>query len=282
MAFKFVAILATLAMASAGYVEQPQVVQYQGGLGSYSDGHLAVGHSSQDILRTHGGTVSQISKQVVSPHSSVSKSVTSVNNEGYKTLAYAAPAVQYHQQPAVQYQSYAAPAVYQQTYAAPAVAKTVQYSAPAVVAKQVSYSAGPAQIAYHQQPAVQYQSYAAPAYAKSVQYSAPVYAKSVEYSAPAVYQQSYAAPAVHSYAAPAVHSYAAPTYAKSVQYSAPAVYQSYAAPAVKTVQYAAPTVSKAVVAAPAVSAYSTKAVSFSPAEQVAHFTFDSPAAHYAW
>lgn len=74
--------------------------------GSYSDGHLAHGIQQQNILRTHGGTISQISKQVVSPHSHVSKFDTRINNDGLKTISYAAPAISHG------YAAHAAPLAY--------------------------------------------------------------------------------------------------------------------------------------------------------------------------
>lgn len=64
------------------------------------DHHYAHGTSEQNIVRSHHGTVSHISKSVNTPHSSVHKYDTRVINDGYKTLQYAQPTAYVHQ-PAV-------------------------------------------------------------------------------------------------------------------------------------------------------------------------------------
>lgn len=241
--FQFIALLSTIALANAGLLQEPVALQYT------HDIHNDYSHGvqSQDILRTHGGTVSHIQKSVVSPHSSVSKSVKTVTNEGYKTLSYAAPS--YHHYEPAQQVHYSAPQVH---YSAP----HVQY------APQVQYAAAP----------VQYSTYAhhhEPTYVKSYQPATVV--KSVE---PAYYASK---PVVH--AQPLLKTYAQPALVKSyetayhhhepqhVQYAAaPVVHHQ---PLVKTVQ-------------PVVEAHSTKTLSYSPASAVSHFTFESPVAHYAW
>ncbi|XP_063708901.1 pupal cuticle protein C1B-like [Culicoides brevitarsis] len=136
MAFKFIVFAACVAFASAGLLpaqplhyssaadvshvynsyHAPQLLHH----GSYSDGHLAHGIQQQNILRTHSGTISQISKQIISPHSHVSKFDTRINNDGLKTIAYAAPAISH---------GYAAPAI-SHGYAAPAISHG--YAAPAI------------------------------------------------------------------------------------------------------------------------------------------------------
>lgn len=173
-------------------MQEPVAIQYAHG--SHND--YAHGVQSQDILRTHGGTVSHIQKSVVSPHSSVSKSVKTVTNEGYKTLSYAAPSYHHYE---------AAPQVH---YAAP----QIQYAAP-----QVQYAAAP----------VHYNTYShhEPTYVKSYQPATVV--KSVQ---PAYYA---AKPVVH--AQPLLKTYAQPTVVKSYEtaYHQPQHVQYAAAPIVQ-------------------------------------------------
>lgn len=313
-------------------------------MGSYSDGQHAVGHSSQDILRTHGGTVSQISKQVVSPHSSVTKSVTTVNNDGYKAVSYQ-PSAAYHQvaqtyayQPATPVEI--APAVatktisyqpqYTKTYATEPQqvhyqqAAYYQHQQPATVTKSIQYhqpAHHQAAIAYHhQQPAQTIQYAAAPIATKTISYQPAAKTSYTTYSAPQKTSASieYAAPATVSYH----HHQQQPTHTQ-VQYAAPVqvaktqvqyaavphhqqqtTYVTSATPSVvatKTVAYEASPVAKSVTyaaAAPAVAtktyvsqdaspssghyASHAKTFTYSPATEVSHFSFESPAAHYAW
>lgn len=253
-------------MANAGLLQEP-VLQYAAPVGHYSDSHLAHGYQSQDILRTHGGTVSHISKSVVSPHSSVTKSVKTVNNEGYKTLAYAAPSVHYsapvayaHHEPAY-VKTVASPVSY--AHHEPAYVKTV--AAPLAYAQHapqhLSYAHHqPAHVSYaHQQPAVvstySQHGYSQPAYAQHA-YAQPAYAYSAK-------------PVVHSQ--PLLKTYAAPAHYESQHY-APAHYNTVSAyhqPLVKSVS-------------PVVEAHSTKTLSYSPASAVSHFSYESPIAHYGW
>ncbi|XP_005180620.1 cuticle protein LPCP-23 [Musca domestica] len=89
----------------------------------------------------------------------------------------------------------------------------------------------------------------------------PAVAKTLSYAA---------APAVHTYAAaPAVHTYAA----------APAVHTYAAAPAVHTYAASAPVYSHAV---PAVAPVVKHAITYSPAETVAHVNFDGFGAHWGY
>lgn len=184
-------------------MQEPVALQYAHGI--HSD--YSHGVQSQDILRTHGGTVSHIQKSVVSPHSSVSKSVKTVTNEGYKTLSYAAPS--YHHYEPAQQVHYSAPQVH--------YTPEVQY------APQVQYAASP----------VQYSSYAhqEPTYVKSYQPATVV--KSIEPAYYAAKPVLHAQPLLKTYAQPALvksyeTSYHQPQYA-----SAPVVHHQ---PIVKTVQ----------------------------------------------
>ncbi|XP_004519950.1 pupal cuticle protein G1A-like [Ceratitis capitata] len=188
MAFKFVVFSALLAVASAGIL---QPVTYAHVANPAVD---AVASSHQNVVRTFDGTVSQYSKTIETPYSSVHKSDTRVSNNVYtpavaKTV-YAAPA------PAALY-THATPVAKTVTYAAPAAVKTVSYAAPAptaavythaapvvsktiyapaqahaVVAKPVAYAA-PAPVYHHEVPVAKTVTYAAPAIAKTVSYAAP-------------------------------------------------------------------------------------------------------------
>ncbi|XP_055626866.1 cuticle protein LPCP-23-like [Toxorhynchites rutilus septentrionalis] len=225
MAFKFVVFVASLAIASAGYLEAPVAHYSPASAVSYSSlshaapavatlAHAAplayaapvhktlsyaapaVGATHESTIRSHDATVSHFSKAVDTPYSSVRKTDTRVTNEAPK-LALA---------------SYAH---------APAIAT---YSHAPVVTKQVSYAA-PALTTYAH---------------------APVVAKQVSYAAPALATYAHAAPAVATYAhaAPAIASYAH--------------------------------------ASPVVAAHATKTLTYSPAVEVAHVSYEGAHAHYAW
>ncbi|XP_055626224.1 larval/pupal cuticle protein H1C-like [Toxorhynchites rutilus septentrionalis] len=258
MAFKFVVFVASLAFASAGYLEAPvahyssapsvsystisqpaplaKTVAYAAPAAYASYAHAAplayaapitktlsysapaVGATHESTIRSHDATVSHYSKAVDTPYSSVRKSDIRVTNEAPK-LALA---------------SYAH---------APAIAT---YSHAPVVAKQVSYAA-PALTTYS--------------------HSAPVaLTKQVSYAAPAVATYAHAAPAIASYshAAPAIASY------------------SHAAPAYTSYAHAAPAIATYAHAAPAIAAHSTKTLTYSPAVEVAHVSYDGSHAHYGW
>ncbi|EAT48063.1 AAEL000896-PA [Aedes aegypti] len=210
MAFKFVVFLASLAVASAGYLEAPAV--------SYA---APVAHYS--------------------PASSVS----------YSSLSHATPLA----------------------YAAP-VAKTVAYSSPAVGATHESTIRGHDATISHQSKAIDTAFSSVRKSDTRITNEAPKLAYA-SYAAPAVHT-SYAAPAVATYAhaAPAVATYAAPVaVAKQVSYAAPA-YQTYA--------HAAPAVATYAHAAPVVAAHATKTLTYSPAVEVAHVSYDGTHAHYGW
>lgn len=141
-------------------------------------GHYEHGSSEQNIVRSHHGTVSHISKAVDTPHSSVRKYDTRVINDGYKTVSYAQPA--YVAQPAVH------------SYASPVLAKTV-VSAPVVhkIAQPVQqYVAQPAVQHYSAQPAhyhyAQPQTYAqhAPVLATKVHYSPAIEVAHASFESP--------------------------------------------------------------------------------------------------
>ncbi|XP_055535946.1 larval/pupal cuticle protein H1C-like [Wyeomyia smithii] len=187
MAFKFVVFLASLAVASAGYLEAPVAHYSPASSVSYSSlshaaplayaapltKHVAyaspaIGATHESTIRGHDATISHQSKAIDTAFSSVRKSDTRITNEGHK-LAYAAPAL---------------------TTYSHAPAYTTYASAPVAVAKQVSYAApayhAPAYTSYaHAAPAVATYSHAAPVVAahatKTLTYSPAVEVAHVSY-----------------------------------------------------------------------------------------------------
>lgn len=131
MAFKFVVLCATLAIANAGllgapaavatYSSAPAVSSVYSSIGApsiLSHAQLpvgisspAIGHSQQSTIRTLGGTISQYSKAVDTAHSSVRKIDTRISNNGLAITPIA-------------HQTLIAPAVAPLAYAAP-LARTV-------------------------------------------------------------------------------------------------------------------------------------------------------------
>ncbi|XP_036336856.1 calphotin-like [Rhagoletis pomonella] len=162
MAFKFVVLSALLAVASAGLLQPVTYAHYA------NPAVDAVASSHQNVVRNFDGTVSQYSKTIETPYSSVHKSDTRVSNNVYtpavaKTVTYAAPAVAkavYAAPAPTAYYAHSAPVAKTLAYAAPAVAKTVTYAAPAPVYQ-------------HEVPVAKTVTYAAPAVAKTVSYAAP-------------------------------------------------------------------------------------------------------------
>ncbi|XP_062558138.1 cuticle protein LPCP-23-like [Armigeres subalbatus] len=182
MAFKFVVFLASLAVASAGYLESPAlsyaapVAAHYSPAASVSYSSLshatplayaspvaktvaysspALGATHESTIRGHDATISHQSKAIDTAFSSVRKSDTRITNEAPK-LAYA-------------------------SYAAPAVATYAQ--APIAVAKQVSYAAPAIQTYAHAAPAIQTYAHAAPVVAatKTLTYSPAVQVAHVSY-----------------------------------------------------------------------------------------------------
>ncbi|XP_054735347.1 cuticle protein 16.5-like [Anastrepha obliqua] len=254
MAFKFVVLSALLAVASAGVL---QPVTYAHVANPAVD---AVASSHQNVVRTFDGTVSQYSKTIETPYSSVHKSDSRVSNNVYtpaiaKTVAYAAPAV-------AKTVTYAAPApVYQHEVP---VAKAVSYAAP--VPTPALYT--------HAAPIVSKTVYA-PAHAHAV-VAAPAVAKTVTYAAPA--------PGYHHEVpvAKAV-SYAAPAVAKTVSYAAPAPVYHHAAPVATTNYNHGSAATTYTHNAPGLSGYgSSQTVHYSPAETASHMSFDGFGTHWGW
>ncbi|CAG9808719.1 unnamed protein product [Chironomus riparius] len=245
MAFKFVVLCSVLAVASAGIIAEPSYSSYSApahsssftktlsytepkaayvaspAVATYSSydphhyqpthsviatPHYEHGQSEQSIVRSAHGTVSQISKSVDTPTSSVRKYVNTKTNDGYKTVSYAPAYVQqpatYVHQPATTYVSQPAT-----TYVQAPVQKT--------------YISQPT--TYVQQPAIQ----------------------KTYINQPATYVQQPATTYIQQ--APVQKTYV----------SQPAVY-AQSAPVVAT------------------------KVHYSPAVEVAHFSYESPISHYAW
>ncbi|KAH1029090.1 hypothetical protein HUJ05_002388 [Dendroctonus ponderosae] len=231
-----------------------QPVAYQAQPLAYQTGPVAVhspsvGLTQQSVTRSLGGgqSLSTYSKAVDSAYSTVRKYDTRFTNDA---LAYAPAQL-----------SYSAPLVTKAAYAAPA--QVVSYGAPV----ETRAYAAPSPVVSYGAPLVT-KTYGAPA--QVVSYGAPLVSKSY---APAPQVVSYGAPLVtKSYAAaPQVVSYGAPLVAKS--YAAPAPVVSYGAPAqliakAPVAAYGAPVVTK------------SAAISYSPAEAVAHTTFQGYGIEY--
>lgn len=141
--------------------------------------HYEHGHSEQNIVRSAHGTVSQTSKVVETPTSSVRKSDTRITNDGYKTVAYAQPATYIQAQPT------------HVVHSAPVVQKTL------VSEPSVHYSHQPITTYSHQpvahyshEPSVHYAHHAQPvAYAQSpvvakIHYSPSIETSHVSYESP--------------------------------------------------------------------------------------------------
>jgi hypothetical protein len=148
--------------------------------------HYEHGHSEQNIVRSAHGTVSQTSKVVETPTSSVRKSDTRITNDGYKTVAY---------QPTYTYQQ-------AQQYS-PIVSKTVvsepvhTYSHQPITTYShqpiTTYSHQPAVATYSHQPIAHYAQpsvahHASPVVAK-IHYSPAVETSHVSFESPIAHYQ---------------------------------------------------------------------------------------------
>ncbi|XP_055599127.1 cuticle protein 76-like [Uranotaenia lowii] len=139
--FKFVVLLAAVAVCQAAYSINPAGPTYAGI-------HTpAVTSQQSNILRTYGnlGQISTHSKTIDTPYSSVSKSDVRISNPGLAVghVAAAYPGA---------YGAYAAPAYHAPAYHAPAV-----YGAPAV--KAVAAAPALLGVAYSAAPAVAHMTY---------------------------------------------------------------------------------------------------------------------------
>jgi len=214
---KVVAFAAIIACARAG---APLAAPLAAAPVAYAAPHYfagSVGASAEHTVRGFGGlsTVSQYSKSVASPFSSVHKHDTRITNDALH--AYAAPAI-------------AAPAYAHYAHAPYAAAPYAHHGAVGYAHSAPAYAAPIAHHAYaapvaHAAP-IAHHAYAAPAIAAAPLAAAPIA------------HHAYAAPvahAHHAYAAPALaHGYAAPLApAKSLSYSP-------VSPAVATLSYSTP------------------------------------------
>lgn len=247
---RYVSVFALLAVANAGNLIQPAIYSSHAIATPLSYAHSSVGSTQENVVRSFAGTVSQYSKAVDTPFSSVRKTDTRVNNNVYSAapaLTYAAPVTNTLIHPAPL--SYSAPVsktLIQPasfTYAAP-VTKTLIHGTP------LTYTAPVAKTFV--QPA--HLTYAAPV-TKTVAYAEPF----AKYSSPISYS-----------AAPTLLQ--APV-AKTFIHQTPL---SYAHPA--TIAHPVTKITTPVES----TGYTTKTISYSPAAQVAHVNFDGFGAHYEW
>ncbi|XP_050311755.1 cuticle protein 67-like isoform X3 [Anthonomus grandis grandis] len=168
MAFRFMVLCATLALASAGNLLAPAAVSYSAAPALAYSAPLAystpaITSQSSNIYRTAGnlGQISTYSKTIDTPYSSVSKSDVRVSNPGLRIAA--APALAYSTP--VAHAAYAAPVAYaaQAAYAAPVA--HAAYAAPALAAPAYATSSSFATrssllgVAYSAAPAVAHVTY---------------------------------------------------------------------------------------------------------------------------
>jgi hypothetical protein len=179
------------------YAATPVVQTYQ----QYQPEHYATGTSQQNIVRSAHGTVSQISKSVDTPTSSVRKSDTRVISNGYKTVDLQQPAYYSHVQPA---SVLATKAVISQ----PIVSKTLVQSTPEIhyASPQTYHYAQPAQNYHYAQPAQNYH-YSQPA--QTIQYAAAPQQYTYAQNSPVVATKIHYSPAVEvahtSFESPITH-----------------------------------------------------------------------------
>ncbi|XP_055906511.1 cuticle protein 67-like [Eupeodes corollae] len=101
MAFKVVIIFALFAaVANASQLHLPLAYSNVAVATPLTYAGSAIGSTQENVIRSFGGTVSQYSKAVDTPFSSVRKTDTRINNNVYtpalaKTITYAAPGAVY-------------------------------------------------------------------------------------------------------------------------------------------------------------------------------------------
>ncbi|XP_016935771.4 larval cuticle protein A3A [Drosophila suzukii] len=219
MAFKFVALFALIAVASAGVLPVQQVYHAAPAVATYAHAPVAVAHAQPVLAKAaeeydphpqykyaydvqdslSGDSKSQVEER---DGDVVRGEYSLIDADGYKRT------VQYTADPINGFNAVVNREPLVKSVAVAPVVKTV--------AAPVAHYAAPAAYASYAAPSVAH--YAAPAVVKTV---APV----AHYAAPAVVKT--VAPVAH-YAAPAVVKTVAPV----AHYAAPATYTSYAAPAV--------------------------------------------------
>ncbi|XP_013110850.2 larval/pupal cuticle protein H1C-like [Stomoxys calcitrans] len=265
MAFKFIILSTLLVAASAGYIPTANhhyaTPTYVTKVANPSED--AVAQTQQNVVRSFDGTVSQYSKSIHTPYSSVHKEDTRISNNVYtpqKSVSFAAPAV-------TKTVTYAAPAVTKTIYHAPEIHEEQPdhvYAAPAPTAAVYTQSAADNAVYTHATPA-----YTHPAP------TAAVYT----HSAPSMYTHS--APNVALYHQEAAH--AGTTYSHNHDH---ATYQQQEAPSsgtTTTTYNHGPAASTYSHNGHGVSAYgSSQTVRYSPAHMVSHMSFDGFGTHWGY
>lgn len=288
--------MATLAVASAGYIEPATHLSYSSpvvGKVAYSD--------APSVSHVYSSISAPTELHYGAPVQKVAYAAAPVLQ---KTVQLSSPIVQKsYDYPSSGLSTYYSPAAVQKTvYSAPS--HTLAYTAP--VAKTISYAA-PSVYDAHNPPTYQHTHESVE---RSHDGTVSHYGKTLSTPHSHVQkvdtrvtndQYKYAAvPVVQKFAAAPVQ-YTQYSHASPVQYSTPVQYQQYshsapvyqqqyaAVPAVQHYSHAAPIVSQYAHATPVVSQYAhsapvlaQKTISYSPADVVAHTTFESNNAHYAW
>uniref|UniRef100_A0A182TBV7 Uncharacterized protein n=1 Tax=Anopheles maculatus TaxID=74869 RepID=A0A182TBV7_9DIPT len=263
MAFKIVVLFATLACASAGYV-QPE--------------HQHLSYAAEPVA--HYSSAPAVSYSSITRHETPKLAVA-------KQVAYAEPAVHYAapltktyavHEPALK--TVVAQPAYTKTVYAQEPAHVYAHAAPVVAAKTVSYAA----------PQVHYAHAAPVVAAKTVSYAAP----QVHYQAPLLKNVEYTK--TLAYAPVEKHYVSEPTYTKHVVAEPTYTKTLLAQPAyTKTTYVSQPTYTKTLVAEPqplyqhsspvyahAAPVVAAKTLSYAPAAQVSHVSYADNSAHYAW
>jgi len=262
MAFKFVLLSALLAVANAGYIGSSGYAVAPAVTKVVNPAHDAVASTHQNVHRSFAGTVSQYSKAIDTPYSSVRKEDTRITNNVYTPSAQATHTVYTHAAPLTQ-------TVY--THAVPQEQlhyQNSQHDHQHHEHQQYEHE--------HEHEHEQYQSHQPALYThavpttKTVTYSAPAQAQVYQHSAPApqVYHPIEQPQEVYHHVAPARQLY---------HHSAPA-------PTVTTTTYNhGPAASTYTHNAPGVAAYgSSQTVHYSPAEMVSHMSFDGFGTHWGY
>lgn len=326
MAFKFVILSALLAVASAGYIAQVPTHYAAGGPAMLTKvvnpSVDAVASTHQNVVRSFGGTISQHSKSVQTPYSSVHKEDTRINNNVYtptvtKTVTYAAP------EASAVYTSHAAPVVTKTVYSAPQIHEEQQnhvYASPTAPTAAIYTHAVPTHNVYtHSAPSSDVYSHAGPS-ASVYSHNSNVYSTAPAPTA-AVYTHSTPTTTVYQHEVPSTstttysHGPAAAVYHQEVPSTATTTY-SHSSPATVhhqevpstattiTAYHQAPTATVYQHEVPStatttynhgpsattyshngngVSAYGTsQTVRYSPAEMVSHMSFDGFGTHWGY
>ncbi|XP_058831385.1 adhesive plaque matrix protein-like [Topomyia yanbarensis] len=274
MAFKMVVLFASLAYASAGYVEaDPHHTYSSAPAVSYS----SITHHAPSVAVAKTVSYAEPAVHYTAP---IAKSYAVHEPSLLKTVV-AQPT---YTKTLVQQPTYTKTLVSEPTYAHSApvyAAKTVAYQAPiaysAPVVKNVEYA--PVAKTFVSHPAYTKAIVAEPAYAKSY-VSEPAYTKA--YVSEPTYAKTYVSEPTYAKAYVSEPAYAK-SYVSEPTYTKTLVQQPvYAKTLVQQPVYSKTLVQQPAIYAQSAPVVATKTLSYSPAAQVAHVSYEDNSAHYAW